>query len=85
MSGSTICKSNSECCQLQPFVASMNSETSQKRLCMETLKKKSDSILTIAGYDGYPLHLAQTRSSGASSVSLSKDRSVDFPVNRIFQ
>lgn len=42
-------------------------------------------LLTIAGYDGYPLHLAQTRSRGASSLSLSKDRSVDFPVNRIFQ
>lgn len=44
-----------------------------------------ECILTIAGYDGYPLHLAQTRSSGASLVSLSKDRSVDFPVNMISQ
>lgn len=44
-----------------------------------------NNILTIAGYDGYPLHLAQTRSRGVSLVSLSRDRSVDFPVNRIFQ
>lgn len=41
--------------------------------------------LTMAGYDGYPLHLAQTRSSGESSVLVSTDRSADFPVNRISQ
>lgn len=52
---------------------------------VHTMSRKIKYILTIAGYDGYPLHLAQTRSRGASSVSLSKHRSVDFPVNRIFQ
>lgn len=67
-------------CQLW-HLASWTKESYSTR----SMNWKIKYILTIAGYDGYPLHLAQTRSRGASSLSLSKDRSVDFPVNRIFQ
>lgn len=93
MSGSTIC--NNKWCQLKLTELSLPSIErneafffmSALRLCYSvyTIHCKIKYILTIAGYDGYPLHLAQTRSRGASSVSLSKDRSVDFPVNRICQ
>lgn len=49
---------------------------------MHIMKYSTNLVLTIAGYDGYPLHLAQTRSSGVSSDSLSNVRSVVLPVHK---